>query len=148
MYFSFSTKNSPPISIKTKQIEYIPNYKYLGVYFVTTDLSLSSVVSHQRWGADTVTQPRIYNALILTKISYDSLLFDTAARTNLKILDRIQYSAARTVLGVMECSRTELLEIAAGMMPLNIERNYDISRVLSYKNHPTRSLVLDFQPNE
>ena len=98
-------------------IDYVPDYKYLGMILDRTliwkkhimnlknkcvnDLRLMKIISYQGWGADGKSLYRLYSALILPKISYGAFFYDTAAKTNLMVVNRIQFEAARIILGAL-----------------------------------------------
>ena len=114
------------------------------------DLQLLSIIAHNRWGADYHTLHRLYSSLILPEINYGRIFYDTACKTNLLILDRIQYAASRTILGALRCTPTIKLEAEADLMPLTIRRRmlltmYD-SRISSVPNHPVRELIVNYLP--
>ena len=156
MFFSYKNTNPPILEMNESIIEYVSDYKYLGILLdkrltwkkhieylkdkCSKDLRLMKIVSHQGWGADAKWLHRLYSALVLTKLSYGAFLYDSAAKTNLKILDRIQYEGARIITGALKCTNTDLLETASNLMPLAIKRKLDMmqyaGRVLARGNHP------------
>ena len=167
VYFSYGTKNPPPLKLLNDEIEYVTKMRYLGVLFdrrltwkhhiehvkekCNGDIRLLRVISHQGWGADAETMRNLYRTLTLPKITYASFIYSTASKTNLTKLDRIQYAASRIILGALKCTITEKLEIACDLMPLEIKRKEEMmlytNRVLGNFNHPLRRQILEYPPN-
>ena len=58
----------------------------------------------------------------LSKLNYAGFLIQTTARTHLNAIDRIQYSAARIMLGALKYTPKSYLEIEANLMPLHLVR--------------------------
>ena len=60
-------------------------------------------------------------------------------------LNRIQYAAARLILGALRCTLVDALEAEADLMPLSLRYNIQLAkyaaRILSIPDHPLRSLV-------
>ena len=74
------------------------------------DLRLLRVVSAHGWGADFCTLRTLYIILTLSKLDYASFLLLPASAFSLRILDRLQFAAARTMLGVLRCTPVAGLE--------------------------------------
>ena len=79
----------------------------------------------------------MYNALIVSKLNYAGFLYDTAAESHLKALNRIQYAAARILLGALWCTPVAGLEAEANLVPLRYQRRESMmkyaSRVITIK---------------
>ena len=170
MFFS-RRRNLPlatPLTLASSPLTYVSQFRFLGLLFdshltwrphcmalrerCAKDLRLLRIVSSRGWGADSVTLRSLYISLIRSKLQYGSLLFHTSARTTLEILDRIQYAAARIILGVLQCTPVFLLESASYLMPLTFCRQLSLSqyacRVLSVPGNPFRDLILSYYPFE
>jgi ribonuclease HI len=87
-----------------------------------------------------------------SKLDYGSFLFATACPSLLIILDRIQFAAARIILGCLRSTKVNCLEAEADLMPLTIRRRLSMSsyasRVLTVPSHPFRQQILDYYPYE
>jgi len=162
MLFTNCRLKNPIIKLNEQQIEYVTNFKFLGITLDTRltwkhhikqiqtrcnkDLTLMRVISSRGWGANRDTLTTLYKGLILPKVDYASFLYQDAAYTHLQILDRIQYSAARIITGAMRCTPVARLEAEACLMPLKHRRNLQLTkyccRVLSIPDHPIRDLLL------
>ena len=156
--------NIQKLTFNGSDIDYSKKVKFLGVTLdrlltwqphinnikerCTKDQRLLRIISANNWGADFVSLKRIYCALIRSKIEYVGFLFETAAPTHLKTLDKIQYAAARTMLGAMKCTPTNTLEAEADLLPLRYRRQSLLTtyamRVLSIRDHPVRSLLQNY----
>ena len=158
----------PILSLKLENhnIEFVSKIKFLGVILdkqlrwgpyikkllekCKGDLRILAIVGGRRWGAKYATLKRVYNALILSKLNYAGLLYDTAAKSHLMALNRIQYAAARTMLGALKCTPVAWLEAEANLLPLSYQRKESMtkyaSRVLTIERHPVRDNILNFYP--
>ena len=109
------------------------------------DQRLLYIISANNWGADFNSLRRLYCALIRSKVEYAGFLVDSAASYHLKKLDRIQYAAARTMLGALKCTPTNTLEAEAFLMPLKYRRKILLTsyaaRVLGIPGHPVSMLI-------
>ena len=165
----FFTKKKLPdrtLTLDSDPIQLVTSFKFLGLNFdknltwknhitqikdrCTSDLNLLKTVAAQKWGADFSTLRQLYISLTLSKISYASFLYDNASKSNLIILDRLQYAAARTILGCLKCTKVHDLELLTNLMPLTLHRkmqliNYTCS-VLSVQGNPLRNIILDYYP--
>ena len=170
MFFS-RRRNLPlttPLTLSSYPLAYVSQFRFLGLLFdshltwrphcvalrerCSKDLRLLRIVSSRGWGADSTSLRSLYISLTRSKLQYGSLLFHTAARTTLEILDRIQYAAARIILGVLRCTPVSLLESASHLMPLSLCRRLTLSqyacRVLSVPGNPFRDTILSYYPFE
>ena len=154
--------HSPPhLLIGTESISYCKQAKFLGLTFdshltwqqhITTlcnrcrkDIRLLKIISGHKWGADMTTLRRLYTSLIIPKLSYGSLVFDTAAKTHLAKLDRIQNEAMRIILGALKCTPTIKLCAETNILPLKHRRQLTMLqygyRILSIPQHPTADIL-------
>lgn len=162
MIFSNKRKLNPqPLSLNGQPVKYVTSYKFLGMWFdkkltwkphilnlisrCQKDLRLLRVVSHCKWGADLASIRQLYLSLLRPKIEYGDFLYSTAASSTLKMLARVQFAAARTILGALKCTPCNALEAEAELMPLQIlSRLHSAAyagRVLAIPNHPVAVLL-------
>ena len=166
MFFTRKRLPNKTLTINSQPIELVPSFKFLGLHFdrnltwknhilytkdrCDSDLNLLKIVASHKWGADFTILKQLYTSLTLSKISYASFLYDTASKTNLKILDRLQYSAARTILGSLKCTKVCNLEYTANLMTLTNYRKMQLTKftstILSVKTNPLRDLILEYYP--
>ena len=145
-------------------VEFVNKHTFLGVILDRTltwrpqvnllkdrcqgDLGLLRVISAQGWGADFYILRRLYETLICSKMDYAGFLYSSASRTVLQILDRIQYAAARIMLGVLKCTPVVGLEAEAHLLPLAHRRRKLLisyaARVCTIPSHPCRELILNY----
>jgi ribonuclease HI len=157
--------NINKLTFDGSDIEFCKNIKFLGLTLdrlltwqphiknlkerCSKDQRLLRIISANNWGADFVSLRRIYCALIRSKLEYAGFLMDTAATSHLKTLDKIQYAAARTMLGALRCTPTNTLEAEADLIPLRYRRQGLLTsyatRVLSINGHPVRSLLQSYR---
>ena len=164
----FTRRRTPPAPLEFfgSPVNFVSSVRFLGVIFdrgltwgphishvvsrCTSDLRLLSVVAARRWGADSLSLRRLYLALIRPKLDYASFLFSPAAPSHLLRLDRIQFAAARVILGALRCTPTSKLEAEANLLPLSYRRCFLLSsycaRVLTIPRHPVRLLLLQYYP--
>ncbi|CAK1580392.1 unnamed protein product [Parnassius mnemosyne] len=92
------------------------------------------------WGAHPYSLKLIYNAIIRSRLDYASFLLVPANKKGLKILDIVQHKSLRLILGAMNSSPINALQIECGDPPLSIRRQYlsdaFFFRVLQFSNHP------------
>jgi hypothetical protein len=162
MHFTYSTKRAPhPLSFNGEVVEFVSSYKFLGMTFdrrltwgkhiqglvdrCQKDLRLLRVLAHCNWGADLTVLRQLYLALLRPKLEYGDILLTTASATLLKKLNRIQYKAARIILGALRCTTVNSLEAEAHLIPLHILRKQHTAayggRTLSVQNHPVANLL-------
>lgn len=166
----FTNKNkykSIPLSINNTILGYHRSVKFLGLTLdrrltwlphinllkekCKKDLRLLYIISANNWGADYSSLKRIYEALIRSKIEYAGFLLSSAAPSHLRNLDRIQYAAARTMLGALKCSPNNIIEAEADLMPLKYRREMLMSiyavRTLSVPFHPVGRKLREAKSN-
>ena len=159
-------KDVPKLYLFNSPIKYTNTFKFLGITFDKSltwrphiehikekchkDLQLLSIISSHKWGADCLTLRKLYLALTLPKLDYGSPIYANAAKCHLTVLDRIQYKAARIILGALRCTPTYKLEVEANLMPLQIRRNMILTlygcRIMSTKSHPVRNTLTSKTP--
>jgi ribonuclease HI len=156
----------PDLLLCDTPIEFVTHYKFTGVIFdrqlswrqhiyglrdrCQGDLRLMAVISARGSGADFSILQRIYLMVVKPKLEYASFLFATACPTYLKMLDRIQYAAARIMLGALRSTPVHSLEVEAHLMPLALSRRHSLvqymARILTIPHHPVRNLLLTYYP--
>ena len=111
-------------------------------------LNIMKYVAYGKLGADRKVLLQMYHSLIRSKIDYGSFLYETAARSNLEKVDRIQYQALRLALGALKCTPVHVLEAEANTMPLIYRRQMlgikYIAKCLTIENHIIAREYKDF----
>ena len=111
-------------------------------------LNLLKVVAHSEWGADRKVLLRLYRSLIRSKLDYGSIVYGSARKSYLKILDSIHNEGLRLVLGAFRTSPINSLYVEANEPSLSYRRQkLSLQYLLKLKsNHfnPTHKVV--FKP--
>lgn len=151
----------PTINIKGNHILEVPEHTFLGLTYdhkltwvphikaLKADcirrLNLLKMVAHQHWGADEATLKRMYNALIKSKMNYGSIIYSSATKSTLQMLNTVQHSALRIILGAFRTSPAESLYREGNDPPLWLRTEEQIltyAAKLSYHPHrPTHDTL-------
>ena len=129
----------PVLILDKHQIPVVAETKFLGVVFdrklsfiphlqqlrtkCTKTMNLLKVVSHRDWGGDSETLLKIYRCLVRSKLDYGSIVYGSARKSYIQMLDPIQNQGLRLCLGAFRTSPVESLQIEANEAPLAISRN-------------------------
>ena len=105
-----------------KKLTFIPHLKYLRSS-CNKRLQLLHVIAHTELGADQGTLLKLYRSLIRSKLDYSSFIYQSARRTNSKILNLLCHGVLRLVLGSFRMSPVESLYAEANEAPANIRSN-------------------------
>ncbi|GFR19628.1 putative RNA-directed DNA polymerase from transposon BS [Trichonephila clavata] len=87
-------------------------------------LNILKVLANTRWGADRTSLLRLYRALIRSKLDYGSVVYSSACKSLLKILDLVHHQGLRLCLGAFSTSPVESLYAEAFKPPLDLRRKY------------------------
>ena len=104
-------------------------------------------MSHRDWGGDSQTLLKLYRTLVRSKLDYGSIVYGSARKSYLQMLDPIQNLSLRLCLGAFRTSPIESLQVEANEPPLGIRRNrlalqYAI-KVKSNSTNPTHQSIFD-----
>ncbi|GFW73636.1 putative rna-directed dna polymerase from mobile element jockey-like protein [Trichonephila clavipes] len=72
-------------------------------------LNILKILANTRWEADRTSLLRLYRALISSKLDYGSVVYSSACKSILKILDPVHHQALRLCLGAFRTSPVESL---------------------------------------
>ena len=94
-------------------------------------LNILRVVGHTDWGADRTTLLKLYRCLIRSKLDYGCVVYGSAKKSVLKLLDPIHHQGLRLALGAFRTSPVKSLYAEAGEPSLEHRRiklslNYSI----------------------
>jgi len=110
-------------------------------------MNVVKTLSHHTWGANQKPLLSIYKSLILSKIKYGSLIYNTAKPNLLKILDPIHNEGIRLAIGAFRTSPTDSILTYAGELPLQLQRDQDtltyITKRKSTTNHIGYKAIFD-----
>ena len=129
----------------TKKLSFIPHIKALKTKCLKA-LNLLRVLAHTDWGADRKVLLRLYRSLIRSKLDYGSIVYGSARKSYLKMLDPIHHQGLRLALGAFRTSPIESLLAEANEPSLEIRReklalNY-ITRVKANPENPVNDVIL------
>ena len=85
-------------------------------------LNLIRVVANTKWGSDEKTLLLLYRSLIRSKLECGAVLYGSAHKSYLRMLEPIQNQALRTCLGAFRTSPVTSLHVEANEMPLDLRR--------------------------
>ena len=135
MCFTRKRINTPVLTYKNEQIEFVKEHKFLGVVFdaptnkwskhvehvkksCLTRINLLKTISNKSWGADRVLLIRLYIVLVRSKIDYGALLYTTANSQTLNKMNVIQNSCLRVILGALKTTPIISMEVESYLPPL------------------------------
>ena len=95
-----------------KKLSFIPHIKYLKAKCFKS-LNIFKVLSHTTWGADQTTLLQLYQSLIRPKLDYGSIVYGSARKSYLAMLDPIHHQGLRLALGAFRTSPVASLYVEA-----------------------------------
>ena len=90
------------------KLSFIPHIKYLKARCLKA-LNLLKVVSRFDWGADSIVLLRLYRALVRSKLDYGSIVYGSARKSYIGMLDTVHHQRIRLSLGAFRTSPVESL---------------------------------------
>ena len=95
-----------------RKLSFIPHIKYLKAKCLKA-LNLLKVLSHTSWGADRTTLLHLYRSLIRSKLDYGSIIYGSARKSYLQMLDTVHNQGLRLALGAFRTSPVSSLNVEA-----------------------------------
>lgn len=95
-----------------RKLSFIPHLKYLRKKCQKA-LNFLRVVAHTDWGSDRMMLLQLYKSLIRSKLDYGSIVYGSARKSYLQMLDPIQNQALRLCLGAFRTSPAKSLQVEA-----------------------------------
>jgi hypothetical protein len=89
-------------------------------------MNIMKTLSNHTWGADTKSLLNIYKSLILSRINYGSIIYNSAKENLLKILDPLHNEGICISIGAFRTSPIDSILCYAGKLPLKLQREKDI----------------------
>ena len=80
------------------------------------------MLEHTDWGANRKVLLRLYRSLIRSKLDYDSIVYGSARKSHLKMLDSVHHQGLRLALGAFRTSPVESLLAEANEPSLESRR--------------------------
>ena len=90
-----------------RKLSSIPHIKYLKTKCLKA-LNLLKVLSHTSWGADRTTLLKLYQSLVRSKLDYGCIIYGSARKSYLQMLDPIHNQGLRLALGAFRTSVASL----------------------------------------
>ena len=131
-----------------RRLTFLPHLRDLRARCMKS-LNILRVVGKTDWGADRKTLLHLYKALVRSKLDYGSIVYGSASKTSLKLLDTVHHAGLRIALGAFRTSPVQSLYTEAGETSLDLRRkklmlNYVI-KLKSLPDNPAYDCV--FTPN-
>ena len=83
-----------------RKLSFIPHIKYVKAKCLKA-LNLLKFLSHTSWGADRTTLLHLYRSLIRSKLDYGSIVYGSARKSYLHMLDTVHNQGLRLALGAL-----------------------------------------------
>ena len=101
-------------------------------------LYIIKCVSGTKWGGDQKTLLNLYRALVRSKLYYGSIIYASARKSYLKILDTVHHQGLRLALGAFRTSPIPSLYVEADEPSLSERRvNLSLQYITKLKSNPT-----------
>ncbi|GFR11489.1 putative rna-directed dna polymerase from mobile element jockey-like protein [Trichonephila clavata] len=156
---------NPELFIGRSLIKAVKEFKFLGLIFdqslrfhrhlkdlkirCTKALNILKVLANTRWGADRTSLLRLYRALIRSKLDYGCVVYSSACKSLLKILDPVHHQGLRLCLGAFRTSPVESLYAEAYEPLLDLRRKYlclnYFMKIQSMKTNTAYSYLCNFR---
>ena len=119
-----------------RKLSFIPHIKQLKAKCQKA-LNLLRVVAHTDWGADCKVLLNLYRTIIRSKLDYGSIIYGSARKSYLEMLDPIHHQGLRLALGAFRTSPSESL-LAEANEPSLYNRRLKLSMqyALKLKSNP------------
>ena len=104
------------------KLSFIPHLRNLRAKCLKA-MNLLRVVAHRDWGGDFITLIKLYRCFIRSKLDYGCIVYGSARKSYVQMLDPIQNQALRLCLGAFRTTPVESLQIEANEPPLSLRRN-------------------------
>ena len=157
--------NDPILTLDGTPIPVVEENKFLGVVFdrklsfiphikqlkakCQKALNLLRVVAHTDWGADRKVLLNLYRTIIRSKLDYGSIIYGSARKSYLEMLDPIHHQGLRLALGAFRTSPSESI-LAEANEPSFYNRRLKLSmqyalKLKSNPSNPTYETVFEPQ---
>ncbi|GFQ70173.1 RNase H domain-containing protein [Trichonephila clavata] len=155
---------NPELFIGRSFIKVVKEFKFLGLIFDQSlrfhhhlkdfkirsakALNILKVLTNTCWEAERTSLLRLYRALIRSKLDYGSVVYSSACKSLLKILDPVHHQGLRLCLGAFHTSPVESLYAEAYEPPLDLRRKYlclnHFMKIQSMKTNTAYSYLFNF----
>ena len=124
------------------KLSFMPHIKYLKARCLKA-LNLLKVVSRFDWGADSIVLLRLYRALVRSKLDYGSIVYGSARKSYIGMLDTVHHQGIRLSLGAFRSLYVEANEESLYRCRERLSLQYAI-KLSSTPSNPTFDTV--FRP--
>lgn len=151
----------PDISLNFLPIPWKHQIKYLGVTFqqklkwdAHIDLMCSRAISQCKiikslckpsWGSHPSILLNVYKGLVRPYLDFGGILYGRCSRASLSKLDRVQFAALRSALGLMRSTPTSVILAESGELPLKFRRLWlsfkFVSKLIRLSSHPLSEIL-------
>ena len=107
--------------IFNRKLSFIPHIRYIKAKCLKA-LNLLKVLSNTSWGADRSTLLHLYRSLIRSKLDYGSIVYGSARKSYLQMLDTAHHQGQRLALGAFRTSPVTSLYVEADEPSLYLRR--------------------------
>ena len=111
-----------------RKLSFIPHIRYIKAKCLKA-LNLLKVLSNTSWGADLSTLLHLYRSLIRSKLDYGSVVYGSARKSYLQMLDTVHHQGLRLALGAFRTSPVTSLYVEADEPSLYLRREKTFSLV-------------------
>ena len=131
-----------------RKLSFITHIKYLKAKCLKA-LNLLKVFSHTSWVADRTTLLKLYRSLVWSKLDYGCIIYGTARKSYLQMLDPIHNQGLRFVLGAFRTSPVASIYVEADEPSLNSRREkLSLQNAIRLAANPSNpSHEVSFPPN-
>ena len=126
-----------------RRLSFIPHLKYVE----KKGPNILKVIGNIEWGADRNVMLRLYRSLVRSKLDYGYIVYGSACKSYLQMLDPVHNQGLRLCLGAFRSSPVESLHVDAhepclGARRTKLSLQY-VSKIKSLPKHPTHDAVFD-----
>ena len=129
-----------------KKLSFIPHIKYVKSKCLKA-LNILKVLSNTDWGADRKVLLQLYRALIRSKLDYGSIVYGSARKSYLQMLDVVHNQGLRLALGAFRTSPVESLLVEANEPSLYIRREkltlQYITKIKANQQNPAYDVIFN-----
>ena len=129
-----------------RRLSFVPHLKYVKKKALKA-LNIFKIVGNTEWGADRKVMLRLYRSLIRSKLDYGCIVYGSARKSYLQMLDPIHNQGLRLCLGAFRTSPVESLYVDAhepclGARRAKLSLQY-ATKIKSLPKHPAHNAVFD-----
>ena len=129
-----------------RRLSFVPHLKYVKKKALKA-LNILKIVGNTEWGADRKVMLRFYRSLIRSKLDYGCIVYGSARKSYLQMLDPIHNQGLRLCLGAFRTSPVESLYVDAhepclGARRAKLSLQY-ATKIKSLPKHPAHNAVFD-----